>query len=307
MRIKKPLEITESRLLASDIPEPDLTQGEELWVSGQAYVAGDTVIRTETHRTYVARQDVTSTTPPENDPINWADVGATNRYKMFDYFNNQPSVFDASGGATITLQPNSRVSSISVFGVEADHLTVTQRNGVGGNILAQYEYDLLTRFTTTWYEYLTGEFIFRNTVVVMNLNPLTTSVFELTFTRQNGLASVETVTIGNPIFIGGLEYGATSDILDFSRIERDEFGGATLVPRKNVPTLGGSIFVEKSNIPRIVKFRKDNQATPLVFLGIDDVDDPYFDSVSGLGIIKAMPIIVEYPNHSIVNLEVEGL
>lgn len=308
MQVVKPYNIDETKLFSASIPEPDASQGEVVWVSGQSYTAGSIVIRLQTHRKYVALQNTTGAIPPENNPTNWKDVGPTNRYAAFDYTRNTASIGNATGlGSTFVVRPVQRVSCISIFGVDAQSIRIRKLTAPGGTVIQEWVFNLQTRFVTTWYEYLTEPFVFKNSAVQMNIPPTTNSTFEITFFKSVGLFSVESIVLGQPVFFGKLAYGASSDILDFSRIERDALGSAELVKRKNVPTLGGQIFVNKADVPKIVQFRKENQATPLVFLGLSDSSDDYFEAVSGLGIIKSMPILIEYPNHSLVNLEVEGL
>lgn len=305
MKAFKPFVIDNTRLNSSSIPEPDASMGEVDWVSGQAYTAGFVVIRVQTHRKYIALVNVTSTTPPENDPTRWKDIGPTNRFAAFDYKRSDAST--ASGSISFVLTPIQRVTALALFGLQGNSVNIKQRSSLGGPILNEWTFNLQTRFVTTWYQYLIAPFEFRKTVVIDNINPASNSVFEITISAPTGFVSVKYAAVGMSIFIGHIEYGAGSDILDFSTIERDEFGGVNLVPRKNVPTLGGTLFVEKSRIPQIFQFREQSQATPLVFLGLSKTDDEYFEPLSGIGIIRSMPILIEYPNHSLINLEVEGL
>jgi hypothetical protein len=156
--------------------------------------------------------------------------------------------------------------------------------------------------------YFFGPFTFRESVVLLDLPLISNLSLTLDITRGSaGMISVETAAFGVPIRIGETSLGASSDIVDFSKIERDEFGNATLIRRKNVPTLSAQVFASKEDVPTIRRLREQYAARPLIFLGIDDASDAYFDSLSMVGIFKGMPIRVEYQQHVLIDLQAEGL
>jgi len=304
-----PLSIFDAQLTASSVAEPDAAQGEIAWVSGANYSAGDVRIRTTTHRKYLALAAITgSTIPPEDDPARWKDVGPTNRYAMFDAERNTASMVNGTS-ISVTVTPGIRTQALTIFGLSgAEMVTVTGRQGIGGPVVYTRSRNLSTRTTTTWSMYFFGPFTFRESVVLLDLPLISNLSLTVEITRGSaGKLSVETVAFGVPIRIGDAQLGASSDIVDFSKIERDEFGNATLRRRKNVPTLNAQVFVRKADVPTIRRLREQYAARPLIFLGIDDASDAYFDSLSMVGIFKGMPIRVEYQQHVLIDLQAEGL
>src|SRR6476661_9366563 len=77
-------------LSASTVPETDYSA----WGSGTTYARGDRVIATTTHRIYESARSgnlaknptlATNRYNPESNPTGWwIDVGATNRWRVFD-------------------------------------------------------------------------------------------------------------------------------------------------------------------------------------------------------------------------------
>lgn len=308
MRIIPPITINDARLTSSTVAEPDTAQGEIAWVSGTAYTIGQIRIRTQTHRKYVALTNHTSTTPPENDAVNWKDIGPTNRYAVFDTERNTATMVTGTAFSFV-VTPGVRTQALAIFGISGvETVKVTGRSGVGGAIVYQSTVTLSTRTTTTWSQYFFGAFSFRESVVILDLPLQINLSITVEFTRaSSGAIAVETCAFGTPVEVGDSQYGATSDVLDFSRIERDAFGNATLVKRKNVPTLNVQVMAKKANVPAIRRLRDQYAATPLVFLALKDSSDDYFDALSMIGIFKRMPIAVEYPNDVLINIEAEGL
>lgn len=305
MKIIPPVPITDTRLTSSSVPEPDTARGEIAWVANTSYTIGTVRIRTTTHRKYTALTNHTSSTPPENDPVNWVDSGPTNRHAMFDTERNTATMVTGTS-LTVTITPGVRISSLCLFGLNAE--SVRLQASLSGTPVYDRTFNLIQRTTTDWSDYFFGPFAFRESVVIMDLPFTQGLVITVTITRgTSGSISCETLAVGIPVDIGDAQYGATSDILDFSRIERDAFGNATLVKRKNVPVLSCQVFAAKAKVPAIRKLREQYQATPLVFLALSESSDDYFDALSMVGIFKRMPIAVEYPNHVLLNLEAEGL
>jgi len=105
MRVIKSIVTTDAILTSSNIPEDEYPD----WVSGTSYTALDKVIYE--HKIYERIITGTGTTPPNIDQINWLDLGATNKYRMFD--NIISSVSSRVGGIEFTLTPNQVVNGIA--------------------------------------------------------------------------------------------------------------------------------------------------------------------------------------------------
>ena len=309
MKIVPPVTVNDARLTSTTIAEPDTARSEVAWVSGSNYAIGAQVIRTQTHRRYQALVAITAgTTAPESAPTQWTDIGPTNRYAMFDTERNSSAVVTGTS-ISIVITPSLRVSALCIFGmVGIETVTVTGRSGIGGSVVYSKTVNLSSRTTADWSDYFFGTFSNRESLVLLDLPLQTNLSVTVDFARAaSGTMSIETVAIGNPLDIGGAQYGASSDIIDFSRVDRDAFGNATLVKRKNVPVFSATILADKAKVPAIRKLREQYAATPLVFLALDDSSDSYFDALALIGIYKRMTVVVDYPNSSLVQLEAEGL
>ena len=310
MRIMPPVPVTTANLTSSSIAEPDTTATppEVAWTASTTYAAGDIRIRTTTHRRYLALKAIanTVTTPPENDPTNWSDIGPTNRYAMFDYTRNVASTKSSVTSITATVTPGSYTPAVVLTGINAETVRVQATSG------AATVYDktvkLSTRPVANWYEYFFNPFSFRQSAFFLDLPLYNNVVITTTLGRATaGTLSVQHLTMGLPTFIGEAQYGATTDLLDFSSVTRDAFGNATLVKRKNVPIMNMNIMASKASVPAITQLRQTYAATPLVFLGIDDSADDYGDALALVGIYKRLTIAVEYPQNVLINLEAEGI
>lgn len=306
MKIIPPITITDARFVSSTVAEP--AAGETAWTSGGTYAVGDVRVRTQTHRKYqclVAHTGIT--TAPEADITRWKDVGPTLRWAMFDYDRNTATT--RAGSITATVVTSARVTALVLFGIDAQEVVVTMRDGVSGPIVYNKTFNLQRRFVAAWQQHFFAPFIFRESLVILDLPPYLNGhiTVELSKTVATDEVALESMILGAPVTMGTLQRGAESDILDFSRVDRDVFGNATLVPRKNVPKLRAQVFVDKAEVPAIRKLRADYAGRPLAFLGLTEGQDPYFDTMSLVGIFKRMAVVVEYPAHALINIEAEGI
>ena len=107
-----------SAMLTSTVAETDYTA----WSSGTTYAVGGRCISTTTHRVYESL--VASNTNHDPTDISnrigatpwWLDVGATNRWKMFD--DQTTSQTTAATTITVTLEPGS-FNAFSLIGFSA--------------------------------------------------------------------------------------------------------------------------------------------------------------------------------------------
>lgn len=306
MIVVPPTQITDSMLVSSNIPEPDASVGEVLWDASHSYETGDVVVRVQTHKKYeyVGTAPHSSTTPPEQDPTKWLIVGSTNRWALFDFTRSAGSV--RTGSISFEINPGKRVDTLSLLGLEAENVVVTME--VSGNEVYRYEQSLTTRNTTSWYTYFFGEFGYVPSILLQNLPPYVGATVKVTLTNSVSDVKISSCIIGRKIYLGATQYNARSDSMNFSVINRDEFGEAVLKPRRSIPKTNQTLYTPKEIINQVRTARKDLNAVPALWSGLDDdFDDPYFESLLILGIYKQFEIDIAKPAVAIVNLELEEI
>lgn len=304
MRVIPPLEIGEVRLISSTTAEPSTSPVETLWVSGATYAEGAVHIRTTTHRQYRCLTAHTGRAQlPEVDGVYWLDIGATNKWAMFDLLRSTSSV--SASPFTVVITPGKRVDSIALIGLLADSVNITITSG--GIEVYNYTESLTTRNTVSWSEYFYGVFTYKASLVRFDLPPYINAVITITLTKTSGSVSCGALCLGNQIDLGKTQYQAVSGSLNFSVISRDLFGGSVLVPRRSVPKTDQTLFAPKGSVNRIREARNLLNAQPAVYSGIDDSSDGYFEALLILGIYKEFSISLDYPDYCKVGLQLEEI
>lgn len=302
MIVIPPFQLTTSNT-TSTVAEP--SAGEVVWNAGVSYTKGQVVIRVETHRKYECQTDGVNATPPENDPTRWLDVGPTNKWAMFDNLRSQATW--APGSMTITISPGRRVDSLALLGVKAQKVTITMT--YNGQVVYTTVRNMGARNTTTWSQYFFGEFKYVSSLLLQDLPSYANSVITILFENDPALnVECSEIVVGNKIYLGSAQYEAVSDSLNFSRIERDEFGGSILKPRRTVPKVNVTTWASKNLVNQIRDARTDLNAVPALWSALDqNYEDPYYEALLIYGIYKQFEINISGPSLAIVNLELEEM
>ena len=306
MRVIVPLVITPAMLVSSNVPEPDAGMGEIVWTSG-AYAAGDQRIVLATHRIYRAYAAIASSVvSPDLDPVQWQDIGPTNRWAMFALDRSTQTVL--ASPLIVVIAPGRRVDAFALTGLEATGEVVEMEDS-GSTVVYSRTESLVTRITTTWSDYFFGEFGSKSSTVRFDLPPVAGGQITITLTNGGGPVKCAACVIGNSYNIGSAELGAESLALNFSEIKR-EFDGtlSTLIQRRTVPKTTQNILLDKLEVNKTRYLRTKLNAMSAVWSTLDDNnEDGYFEALLILGIYKEWTINMAHPEHAKITLELEEI
>ncbi|MES2685491.1 MAG: hypothetical protein V4706_01650 [Pseudomonadota bacterium] len=242
----------------------DLGPYEREWVSGATYVAGDEVIRTNLHRTYLRRVGGAGDIVPELDPTNWKDIGATIKYALFDLKSTQQTV--GEGPVTYVIDLPSRVDSVGLTGLSSN--SVQLQLHVGATLMWSKDTNTLLRNTLGWKDYFLGAFRYRPAIVFYDV-PLNSGA-TLTITLTGGTVKCGRVFIGRYVDMGSVSDEAENDVRNFSKTEADDYGDFTLVERPTKQTNNLSILAPTSAVDKLRELRVDTNAKVALYSALDD-------------------------------------
>lgn len=302
MRVIPPIDVTDAKLTYSSVPEDDYAE----WAVGTTYALGDKVILTSTHRIYeslqagnVGNNPTAETTTP---PTYWLEIAVTNRWKMFDLYRNDRTT--AASQIVVEITPSVRCDSLALVGLQGDNAIIEMIEN--SSVVYQKTLNFSTRLTSTWYEYFFDSFGTVSGVVVFDMPPFTNAKIRVTINGYTGVG-IGSLALGQSVYLGEVELQAVSDSLNFSVVERNEFGDSILLPRRSIPKTNQTIFADKKNTDRLILLRDELNAKPAVWSGLDDATDGYFNALLILGYYRQFLISLEYPQHTLVQLELEEI
>ncbi len=144
-------------------------------------------------------------------------------------------------------------------------------------------------------------------MILFDLPPFTGAQISVTLTSSTGTVKCGGCVIGTAVDIGDIQYGAEDEPLNFSVIDRDKFGTASLVPRRSVPKTAQTLITKKVRVNKIREVRQLLDAVPAVWAGLVNADDGYFEMLLIVGIWKKFGINAQHPTEAKITLELEEI
>lgn len=291
-----------SSLISSNQPFNDYPE----WSAGTAYVIGDRVIAQNFSSIYIYEAIAASTgVNPTTDTTNkWLNIGAVNRWKMFDNYLSTSTV-SQTGGISVTIRPGASIDAIGLFNVKARSVRVVITDSIEGEVVNNvYNTYTSTLSESNWYNYFFENENPPSKNLVIDDFPRTGTAF-VSILLENGSLPTECglLVIGRKRVIGsGVEYGTTSGIVDYSTKTTDQFGNTSVVERSFADRLNYRVFVNSGSEYNIKSILASVRSVPCMYVGNKDIP-----STISYGYFKNFDIAFQYPSYSDYNLEIEGL
>lgn len=304
MIVVDPLLMTEAAFndAASNVPETD----NPLYNIGTAYTVGQKVMMTtNVHKNFeclIANtgQDPSLATVDGSGNPYWLDLGATNRWAMFDEVINNattnptPIIFEVT--------PGQIVNTIGLLNIVGATANITATEPIDGEYYNK-TFDLIsTENVFDGYSYFFGEFSTVSDIVAENIPPFLAGEFTITI-AGSGTVSLGEFTYGAEFDLGESLTGAQPSIESFSDVSTDTFGNTTVVPRANRKLLTIDTAVDRYRINDITRKMAEIIDRPSLWVGSDENS-----SLIVYGILGAYSPEFGIANgKSFINYEIKGL
>lgn len=286
-----------SMLVSSSVVEGESPDPSGFWTGG-AYTLGDRV-RTPTTTTSFGKiyECLETLTGGSSPPISaastvpkWVEVSPVNKWSMFDTLRDTETVAE-SGNITVVIKPNTRINSL-VF-LNMTNITTISVVGIDRNGFTVYSPSLI--FNPGINYVLTDIPLIRSMQLTIVLNGTCT-------------IAIGSLVVGKYEYLGEVQRGLEVNSLNFSSVTRDIYGNANLVARRSVPKLDKTLFVEAQYITNIVKVRDALNATPAVWIGMNNREiAEYYDPLFILGFYKSFSITLDSHIGATISLELEEI
>ena len=300
MRIIQPEYTNDATLNSTNVAEADYP----VWDALTSYAINTLLIYIDTNKHWVIRSLVNSNfgnipTGLSSD-ANWVKVSETNRWKMFD-LKTTSQTFNANT-IDVTIDGLSFVDSIYVGNVDGASIQI-----IGKDQFATTFYNVTKSLVSTDgiydpYTYFFSPLVYLTDLVLFDLPVYSLGTYQIIINKTGGIAKCGTLLIGKMLNIGGTEYGMTIGITDYSVKTANEFGDFVITERAFSKNVQLTASVEKSNVNSVVNMLNRLRATPIVYLGADD-----YTSSFAYGFYKDYGVVVSYPTHSKLQIEIESL
>lgn len=268
------------------------------WNSATAYVINDEVYYN--YKDWIALAASTNVAPG-TDATKWLEIGASNRYAMFDGVIN--NVTSATTTLDVTVDPGLVVNSLSLFQVSANTVQVQVIDPVEGIVYDRTENMQDTTFVVDWYSYFFEPIANKTDITFTDLPAYGSANIRMVANATVGeQAIIGEAVIGRQRKLGVTNFNTSVSIQDYSRKERDQFGNVLVVERQFAKLADYDVTVETSVVNLVQKSLADIRTTPTVFIG-----DPDRPETIVYGFYRNFNIVLSTPSISECTIEVEGL
>jgi len=295
MRIIRPVEITTAILTSSNVPETDYAA----WSAATAYAVGDKVLYN--HRNYEALAAHTGANPETDasDPPKWLDLGANNRWRMFD--DKVGSLTEQTGSIAVELQPGAVINSVALFNLLGRSATVTLTDPSEG-IVYQRTVSLVDAGVSNWYEWFFSPVGRQTDFVLLDLPAYGGASLSVTVENNTETAACGHLVMGRQADIGVALYGTSVGITDYSRKEVDPFGNAMVVERAFSKRAEFDVAVDTPRVSVVQRLLAAIRSRPVVWIGAQG-----YESTVLFGYYRDFQISISGPTVSDATITVEGL
>lgn len=301
MNVIRPVKMTPDMILSStalENTEPD-------WLAQTTYTQGARVIyldRKHGPSVFQSAGNENKGSVPDRSPDDWVRVGPTNRWAMFD--GSASTLSESEGGFECSFRVSEMFNSVAFFEIYGTKLIVTARLSEEEHPFFTHEQNLIDNsMVVDAYTYCFSPFDYIRDGVIKGVPPFYNVIVTVSIEGQVRTGVGEMI-VGEMVELGCTEYGATHGIRDYSRIHEDDFGNRYMQQGNWAKTSNLQVFVDKGKHRYVSRILTELRATPTVFIGSEN---PQHEPLIVFGSIKDWRGIIQYPNKTLINVEIHGL
>lgn len=272
MYVLEPIIVTPEMLVSSSVPENDYPA----WSNTTAYAINTRVMYQ--HKIWQAVSAHTGSAPGL-DPTKWVELGYNNRWRAFDQ-RLGGQVNNGTGDIVYDVFIPRTMNAIALFGLDAQILSFKVTTPLGLVVYDQ-SLELVKRDDViNFWTYMYNEFSFRPDVVVNELVIPAASTIKITI--SGGVApKVSEIMIGRELNLGWTLVDTSLGIVDYSKKDRDEWGGIYIVPRPVTSTVTFQAVVDTANANQVHSIARRIANKLCVFYATEG-EDPFGTTIPGI-------------------------
>ena len=294
MIIVNPVEITPAKFVSSTA----VVSTRATWAAGTPYVTGNQVYYN--FKDWLAIANSIGVTPG-TDATKWTEIGASNRYAMFDGVIN--NVTTATSILNVRVTPGAVVNAVSLFQVTANTVQVQVIDPVEGTVYDKTKPMQDNTFVVDWYSYFFEPIAQLTDITFADLPAYGSADIRVIADAGTGNpAIIGECVIGVQRTLGVTNFNTSVSIQDYSRKEADQFGNITVVTRPFAKRADYDVTVETAAVNFVQRALAEIRTTPTVFIG-----DPNRPETVVYGFYRNFNIVLSTPSISDCTIEVEGL
>lgn len=294
--IVKPEEITNDIFVSSNVPEDDY----DLYDASKTYGIGDRIMDPETHLVWESVDENNKGNTPWESPEKWLSPGTTNRWAVFD--EKLSSVTTGSEEIKYCLTFPKAINVIAILNTKGLH-NINVKMILEDQVVYEVDHSMRPQLAYPgWYNWFFSERRVKKDLVDLNLPAYPGASIEITL-EGTGDISVGAILFGQQRRFGyGIQYGAGSGIMSYSRIRRDEdTGDLELFKRPSARRMSMNLIMPNKEADSVYHFMEEIESIPVLLVGHKN-----YDMFTGYGIVKNFEVVIPDYSESECSIDFEG-
>jgi len=297
LKIIDPITVTESMLIACDVPETDYAAYNAI----TTYALADRVIYE--HGIWQSAQagNVGFTPGDTASAAHWVFVSATNRHKCLDARRSSQTV--KSGSMTYRIRPGQVANGLALLNIQADTVRVRVIDPVDGDLTDRTEalYGPVRRCSP--HAWFFSRRIPKTRVLMLDLPPVYRADIEVTLTAASGDVALGLLVLGYVEELGlGVKYGLRLGLTDYSKNATDEWGNTVFKVLDYAETASLQFVLDNSELDETKDRLAALRGRPLIVICAEQ-----YRSTAISCWIGEFEILIPYPLESDCSLDLKGL
>jgi len=252
------------------------------------------------HKVYESLRSGNGGNWPLTEVTWWIEVGATNRWRMFD--ESVSSLTSNPDSLDVEFVLAGRVDSVALLNINAATAQIVMTDSVEGIVFDQ-TYSLTSSSSIgEWYSYFFEPIVRLSDFTELGLPPYADPTLRVTLTDAGNTVACGACVVGLSRDLGYTQYGMGLGIQDYSVKQQDDFGNYTILERAFNKQGKFSIWIKNPFVDEAQRLLSEYRATPVVYVGSED-----FGSSVLYGFYKDFTTVISYPDFAVCDIEIEGL
>lgn len=297
MRLTELIEVTEDRLVYSNLAEDDAP----LWDDVTTWAAGDTVIYE--HAVWEAQAENVGKNPAETENVTWIRLRPTNLFAAFDFKRTTKAQSVANGEIIYEITPGLLCDTVALSSVEADTIRI-EVFAPNGETMRDISATLIdTSAVVDWFTYHFEPVQYAKEYKISGLPIYRNGRVRVTITGSAEVVKVGRVSVGRSHLIGELLPDTEVALIDYSDTETDSFGDTTIIKRTSARRVTYRFTMPSEDVERVSALVERLNGEPLYAFG-EGVSSRLGTSVYGIIQDFSVP---QQVGRVIARLEMKGL
>lgn len=238
---------------------------------------------------------------PDTNPTFWVEVGATNRWRMFDEQNSTQTTTNADS-ITVELKPVVIANGIYVGNVDADSVTVTVTDAVEGVVYTSTQSMAVSNSGSSFYNWFFKRIAKKTAVAFTDLPAYVNATVTVVISKVGGTAKCGMCVVGQVSSLGVPLMGVSTDIKDYSTVQFNSDGTSTTILRGYAKRMSCDLLVENDVKDSIENQLAGYRQTPVVWIASSK-----YETTMIYGKYSSFKTVIETFPRSRMSLQIEGM